>query len=57
MTHTPTRPIDPQAPTTFRLKVAISEREMALLRRAFRPGESATHAIARLALERAQEVG
>lgn len=46
-----------QAPTVFRLKVAISEAEMAMLRRSFLPGESATQAIRRLALAKAQEVG
>jgi hypothetical protein len=55
MTYTQPRPIPDTAPTVFRLKVPISQAEMALLRRHFLPGESATQAIRRLALDRVRE--
>lgn len=57
MTLSQLRSIQGAAPSTFRLHVAVSQPEMHILRRCFKPGESATQAIARLALERAQEVG
>lgn len=45
-----------QAPSVFRLRIPVSQAEMNQLRPHFLPDESATHAILRLALERAQGV-
>lgn len=56
MTLSQLRSIQGAAPSTFRLHVAVSQSEMNVLRRSFQSGESATQAIKRLALERAQEV-
>ncbi len=43
-------------PSEFRITVKISEAQMACVRRALLPGESATAGILRLAMERVQEV-
>lgn len=56
MTLSQLRSIQGAAPSTFRLHVAVSQSEIAVLRRSFLPGESATQAIKRLALAKAQEV-
>ena len=43
-------------PSAFKLTLKISESEMAAIRRALMPGESATVGVLRLAMDRVREV-
>ena len=45
---------DNRGPSVFRLQVSMTQAEIAIIRKAQQPDESATAAIRRLALERAR---